>query len=74
MPFLHELRRIVFPADVDEAFSDIRREEAALRVAARLSRGNTNVQEMRVTTEREFEEQMAEYSDKVTNKRFFFQN
>jgi hypothetical protein len=58
----------------DAAFSEVRREEAALRVAARLSRGNTNVQEMRVTTEREFEEQMTEYSDKVTSKRYFFQD
>lgn len=74
MRFLQSLRRIAFPADVDEAFSAKAQEEAALLVAARLSRGNVNVQEMRVTTERDFNEQMSEYEAKVAQKAFVFQD
>ncbi len=73
MKHFQALLQLAFPASMDTYFSEEKQEEAALRVAARLSRGNTNTQDIRVTTDRLFKKQMEEYAKKVEAKKFVFQ-
>jgi hypothetical protein len=68
------LRRLAFAPDIARHFSEEEKAQAALRIAARISRGNTNMQNIRVTTESDFERRMDEYEKKVIAKRFAFQH
>ena len=52
------IRRVLFPKNLDSIFSEESKERTALGVAARYARGNINVQNGRVTTQRKFEEEM----------------
>lgn len=72
MNILKTIYRFIFPVNLDDLFSEERQEEAALKVAARISRGNTNMQDTRVVTDRVFEKQMAEYAHKVECKQYSF--
>lgn len=65
MNFLRVLYRIVFPPNVDQVFSERSKEEVAIIVAARYSRGNAGVQDKRVTTDRKFAEEMDRMAQRV---------
>ncbi len=72
MSIFQTIYRFIRPVNLEQLFSEEKKEEAALKVAARLSRGNTNVQDPRLTTSRRFEQQMAEYARKVEKKEYSF--
>jgi len=66
MNILSTLYRTLFPADLDAIFSEESKEKTAVVVAARFSRGNTSVQNERVTTERKFAEEMQRMEQRVS--------
>lgn len=62
---LKAIYRIVFPVSLDDIFSEDGKERTALRIAARFSRGNTGVQNGKVTTDRGFAEEMKRMARRV---------
>ena len=65
MKLIKAIFRILFPPDPSAVFSEENEERIALDVTARLSRGNTNAQYKRVTTQRKFEAEMKRMEQRV---------
>ena len=68
MNILQTLFRVLFPASLDEVFSDESKERTALGIAARFSRGNISIQNARVTTIRMFAEEMNRMIQRVSRE------
>lgn len=66
MSIVMTLRRILFPPNLDVIFSEEGKEKTALGIASRFACGNINVQSGRVTTQRKFDEQMAQLARRVS--------
>lgn len=66
MNLLRTVYRILFPADLNAIFSEESKEETAVVIAARFSRGNAGVQDKRVTTERKFGDEMRRMAQRVS--------
>lgn len=65
MSVFRNLQRVIFPAKLENIFSEESQERTALGIAAR-SRGNINVQNKPVTTDRMFKDEMARMAERVS--------
>ena len=66
--YLTLIYRMLFPANLDSVFSEQGKEQTALGIAARFSRGNINLQQKRVTTQRKFDEELKAMEARVANQ------
>lgn len=66
MNIFRTVRKILFPPNLDTIFTDEGKEKTALSIAARFACGNINIQSGRVTTQRKFDEQMAQLARRVS--------
>lgn len=67
MNIFKTLHRILFPVNLETIFSEKSKEETALGVAARIS-DDVNVQSGRVTTQRKFDDEMAQLAKRVLSR------
>lgn len=58
MNILKFLIKTLFPTSIEKVFSETEKEKTALNVAARFARGNTSIQYGRVTTTRDFDNEL----------------
>ena len=65
MRFIKSIYKILFPANIDNLFSEECKENLALGVAARFTRGNINIQNKRATTARMFSEELRQTEKRV---------
>ncbi len=65
MTILKTVLRVLFPANLDAVFSEEGKEKTAISIAARYARGNTRVQNERVTTDRAFAQEMERMATRV---------